>query len=224
VIAAIGDAGDNGKKIPSRQARRFDRKDFDKSCDRRSCDHKSCDHKSCDHKSCADRSFDRELCAGRGRPSPRQSDPREHAVAAPIVRAADAAAARSHRPRRRAEAEYSYRHELPVLRGGDNVVHGKAQAVSGCAPCSRSLHAWARRRGRMCIPVSAPFAHPMHLRPEPALVQGHPRTFGQKLGELPARVEHAGFHSGFGDTDDLGDFFDRFAVIIDKVDDFGMRR
>jgi hypothetical protein len=122
VIAAIGDADDNGKKIPSRQSRRFDRKDFDKSCDRRSCGHKSF----------ANRSFDRELCAGRGRPSPRQSAPRERAVAAPIVRAADAADARSHRPRRRAEAEYSYRHELPVLRGGDNVVHGKAQAVSGC--------------------------------------------------------------------------------------------
>src|SRR3984893_1101132 len=40
-----------------------------------------------------------------------------------------------------------------------------------------------------------------------------------QLGQFLARIEHARFDRGLGDADDIGNLSDRFAVVVDEVDD-----
>ncbi len=61
------------------------------------------------------------------------------------------------------------------------------------------------------------------IKPESGLHRrdsGRPQSFGQ----LPAGVKHPGLNRGRGCADNDGDFFDRFFVIVDEVDDLTVRR
>ena len=55
--------------------------------------------------------------------------------------------------------------------------------------------------------------------PRAQLLQVH-----NQLRQLLARVEHARLHRGLVDADNLGDLLDRFAVIINEVDDVAVLR
>src|SRR5947209_16701454 len=97
----------------------------------------------------------------------RDCDLREHAAAAPAVRAADPADARTQRSRRGAETEYPHRHELPLLRGRGHVLHRQAQAPirteSACSICCKEFAfsastiscsvQWQSRRWEISVPM-----------------------------------------------------------------------
>src|SRR6478672_12078313 len=42
--------------------------------------------------------------------------------------------------------------------------------------------------------------------------------------QLPPRIEHARLHRGFAHADDLGRLLDRFAVVVDEVNDLAVLR
>jgi hypothetical protein len=52
-----------------------------------------------------------------------------------------------------------------------------------------------------------------HAPPSPAAARR------DEARQLPARIEHARLHRGFTDGDNFGGLFDRFAVVVDEVDD-----
>ncbi len=45
-----------------------------------------------------------------------------------------------------------------------------------------------------------------------------------QLGQLLACIEHARLDRGLGDADDIGDLFDRFAMVVDEIDDLAVLR
>src|SRR5262249_29813719 len=86
-------------------------------------------------------------------------------------------------------------------------------------PSSRSK-AQPQTRARAARGSRSPFDAP---GPEPACAT-EPLRCRDEVGQFLARIEHARFDRGLANADDIGDLFDRFAVVVDEVDHLAVLR
>src|SRR5436190_9925000 len=83
-------------------------------------------------------------------------------------------------------------------------------------PCSRraKIRAGLGTRRTNSTPAALPLPIGRGLGSGPQLPYGR-----HKLGQFPARVEHARLYGSLGGACNLGNVFDRLAVIVDEVQD-----
>ena len=135
---------------------------------------------------------------------------------------------------------------MPATGGLDEIVAGVVFEIR--LDSKKVPHRPARRMKPISLSFASGLTQPLSQRPHIACELPQPPARGDRLAvpvvavaralrtasrwlarrdearQLPPRIEHARLHRGFAHADDLGRLLDRFAVVVDEVNDLAVLR